>query len=172
MRKLLFLIFASFLQTSIISQTIDLTDNKKYSLKGSDYTILLPRGFKIEKMSGTDFLGYNIEDKNNKDKTKIWLYLGYFPKSMADIQLYSIIDSIKKTVMCDTVTFKIFKSNQDYLIEGFIFDNYHIIKTEIYFDKPLQLYMWGKTTDLNSLDTIIRILQTLELQLPAANKRS
>ena len=104
------------------------------------------------------------QKKLEKDSLHIWLYLGYFPKSLADEGNYVLIDSTYLGILEDSVKYKIYKSNQDYLIQGGFYDNHHIIHTQVFFEESLQLYMWGKVKEYDRIELILRILRTLRIR--------
>lgn len=166
-RKVLILLILIFqICFSGYSQNIDFSNSKKVRLKETNFIIELPSGFKVETTKASDFLGYSIFERNkdNEDNFQIWLYLGYFPKSMADGN-YQMIDSIRQKILNDTVIFRIYKSERDYLIEGEKQDNNHIIETQVFFDEHLKLYMWGKGNEYKDIENILDILKTLDFKI-------
>jgi hypothetical protein len=160
----LLLIVILHIPTKGICQANNLIPTKEFKLKKTDYKIKLPIHFKLESRGGSDFKGYSIYSKSRGliNEFRIWIYLGYYPKSMAESSEYTFTENRSINILNDTVTFKVYKSSEDYLIEGFTFDEKHEIQTQVFFDKPLKLFFWGKAKDYNDINAVIRILETLK----------
>lgn len=96
-----------------------------------------------------------------------------YPKRISLDLAYILTDSIKIKILNDSLMFKVYKSKENYLIEGQIIGNYHAIKTQVFFDDPLKLCMFGKSRDYNYIEIIFKILKSIELKnkMPAANKQ-
>jgi len=148
------------------SQTIDLIGKtKEVKLKNSTYKITIPRQLHIKATKGIDFLGYTIgyKDKKLNNKFQIWIYFGYFPNSMADNSRYNLIDSVDINILKADVKFKIYKTDFDYLVEGFVFENPNEIRTTFPSESHLQFRFSGKSKNHNDLETIIEILKSINL---------
>jgi hypothetical protein len=164
--SLILSVLFSVAYTISYGQEVNLSKFKKAKLKQTKYIISIPRTFQIATTDGIDFIGYSISDTKVKsiiNSPHLWLYLGYFPKSMVDDK-YKLIDSSAYSMLNDTIFFKTYRSDQGFLVEGSLIDNTHKIPTQIVFERPLKLYIWMKAKDYNGIELMIKILQTLELR--------
>jgi hypothetical protein len=168
MGKIITILFIMVLHISVNGscQINNLKPSKEFKLKKTNYKIKLPKNFKIKVTGGSDFQGFAINNENHDsiNEFRIWIYkgYGYHPSSMAESLKYTLTESKNTKILNDTVTFKIYKSSEDYLVEGFIFDKMHKIQTQVFFDNPLQLFFWGKAKHYKDVNAVIRILETIE----------
>jgi hypothetical protein len=161
------IILAILISQISLAGVAQLSNNKlkQVYLKKTNYQISIPKNLKLEPKQGVDYLFYTISQRQSNSEAKFngGIYLGYFPNTDVE-KNYALIDSADRKVLDNTVNFKIYKSDSDYLVQGYAYEKKYKIETQVFFDRQLQFHMFVKTYSRADIDKAIAMFETLAIR--------
>ncbi len=163
MKYLVSLLMLIYSITSYCQNTERFIKVRSVRLKKTKYHLDIPKSFKIETKQGVDFIYYSIKPKKKlRDFYYAGIYLGYYPNSQAKKEDAQYLKDINLNIINDTVSFKLYKKDEKLIIEGYLYEEKHFIKTKLLQINNLQIHMFGISRNKGGINRIIGIFESIK----------